>query len=239
MATEGQAAQLLEDQDQNPARFSWSGWNVPSVLLFVCVLVGVGLRVPVNGLGSLAWITTLMAINIIRRPFEEEQQRNTIAEKFEVTTEKVLLFGVFLGMYLIPAIFLLTGFPRVADYDGLGAWSTIVSIAVTLPALYLFWRSHVDLGRNWSVTTELRENHTLTTTGVYSKVRHPMYTSLFLISLVQPLLIHNWIAGFTPLCSFTILYVIRVGYEEDMMVKHFGDEYRQYCSKTGRLLPCF
>ena len=45
--------------------------------------------------------------------------------------------------------------------------------------LWLFFRSHADLGTNWSVTLEVREGHRLITQGVYRRIRHPMYAALF------------------------------------------------------------
>ena len=227
------ASPLLEDEDSKPMP------PITAFYLVLCffVLLAIARRVEVNGVGSLVWIMTWMAVTAIRLPFEKDQQANVIAEKVHTSTEKALLCGVLFGMYFIPTIFLLTGFPSAADHDDPGTWSTAVASVVTALALYLFWRSHVDLGRNWSPTTELRENHTLVTTGVYHQVRHPMYTALWMLTMVQALLVNNWIAGFTPVLSFAVLYFVRVGYEEEMMIQHFGDEYREYCSKTGRLVP--
>jgi len=50
-------------------------------------------------------------------------------------------------------------------------------------------RTHKDLGRNWSVTLEVREQHALVTNGVYSRVRHPMYSAFWLWALAQALLL--------------------------------------------------
>jgi protein-S-isoprenylcysteine O-methyltransferase Ste14 len=36
---------------------------------------------------------------------------------------------------------------------------------------------------------------------------------------------------------FLPLYITRMPREEQMMIDHFGDEYRQYMRTTGRLLP--
>jgi protein-S-isoprenylcysteine O-methyltransferase Ste14 len=44
--------------------------------------------------------------------------------------------------------------------------------------LWLFYRSHADLGTNWSITLEIREQHRLITQGVYRRIRHPMYSAL-------------------------------------------------------------
>ena len=46
--------------------------------------------------------------------------------------------------------------------------------------LWCFYRSHVDLGTNWSITLEVRERHQLVTHGTYRHVRHPMYLALLL-----------------------------------------------------------
>ncbi|NOT29051.1 MAG: isoprenylcysteine carboxylmethyltransferase family protein [Planctomycetes bacterium] len=56
-------------------------------------------------------------------------------------------------------------------------------------------RSHADLGTNWSITLEVREQHTLVTRGVYARVRHPMYTALLLYALGQWLVVPNWLVA--------------------------------------------
>ena len=54
---------------------------------------------------------------------------------------------------------------------------------------------------------------------------------------MQPLLDHNWIAGFSAPIAFGIMYVIRVPYEEAMMRQKFGSAYDEYCERSGRLVP--
>lgn len=104
-------------------------------------------------------------------------------------------------------------------------------------ALWLFRRTHADLGRNWSVTLEIKDNHNLITGGVYRYVRHPMYSAFFLWALAQLILIPNWIAGPAGIVGFGILYAFRIGREEQMMLDTFGDEYRAYSARTARLIP--
>ena len=104
-------------------------------------------------------------------------------------------------------------------------------------ALWLFWRSHTDLGQNWSVTLELRKGHQMVTQGVYRRIRHPMYASIWLFGLGQGLLLENWLAGWSALVSFTPMYFFRVPREEQMMFEFFGQEYRDYKQRTGRLVP--
>ena len=104
-------------------------------------------------------------------------------------------------------------------------------------ALWLFWRSHADLGLNWSMHLRVREGHELVTRGVYRRVRHPMYSAIWLFSSAQALLLANAAAGWSALLTFGILYFIRVPQEEAMMCETFGQAYRDYMQDTGRLWP--
>lgn len=45
--------------------------------------------------------------------------------------------------------------------------------AVLFFAVWLLWRSHADLGRNWSPMLEIRQEQSLATQGVYRLIRHP------------------------------------------------------------------
>lgn len=64
-----------------------------------------------------------------------------------------------------------------------------------------------------------------------------MYLAIWLWSLAQALLLENWLAGCGALLSFAPLYFIRTPREEALMCETFGDEYRSYMERTGRILP--
>lgn len=150
--------------------------------------------------------------------------------------EKGLLAVVALGSLLLPVLYLFTPLLRFADYR-LPAFVPWAGAAVMLVALWLFRRSHADLGRQWSISLEVREDHRLITHGVYRSIRHPMYLAIWLWSLAQALLLENWLAGCGALLSFAPLYFIRTPREEALMCETFGDEYRSYMERTGRILP--
>ncbi len=104
-------------------------------------------------------------------------------------------------------------------------------------AIFVFWRSHADLGLNWSPSLEIREKHELITRGIYGLIRHPMYASQWLWVIAQPLLLQNWLAGFANLILFIPFYILRVQAEEQMMLETFGASYQEYMQKTGRVFP--
>lgn len=152
--------------------------------------------------------------------------------------ERALLGVVFAGTMLLPVLYLFTPWLDFAAYP-LPAPAPWCGLIVMVLALWLFWRSHADLGANWSITLEVRKDHHLITRGVYRRIRHPMYAAIFLFGLAQGLMLPNWLAGWSALVSFGVMYLARTPREEQMMIEVFGQEYRDYMRRTGRLLPRF
>ena len=116
-------------------------------------------------------------------------------------------------------------------------WIRWVGSGILLIGNLLFWWSHAALGRNWSPVTEIRVGHQLVTSGPYRYIRHPMYAAFFLAGIGLSLLTANWVVACAYLGSVTLMYVLRVSSEEEMMLEQFGDAYRDYMDRTGRLVP--
>jgi protein-S-isoprenylcysteine O-methyltransferase Ste14 len=64
-----------------------------------------------------------------------------------------------------------------------------------------------------------------------------MYSALFLYAMGQALVLPNWVAGPSYLVAIALLFALRVGPEEKMMLETFGNEYAAYMKKTKRLVP--
>lgn len=116
---------------------------------------------------------------VIRLPYQRENKKNKIAYDRKTMQEKVLILLVFIGMIILPLIYVMSPWLNFANYS-LPLWANWLGVAAFAVALWLFWRSHRDLGKNWSPTLEVREGHTLVSNRVYQTIRHPMYTSVWL-----------------------------------------------------------
>lgn len=210
--------------------------TVATTLLGVVLLVLAGLRWRDNGWGTLVWLLAQVAMFAIRTPHALRNRANVVVEARKDRSEVALLAAMFLTMMLLPLFHLATGLFRFADY-GLPEWATGLGVLAQFPFLWLFWRSHTDLGRNWRPGLEVRADHALVTNGIYARIRHPMYAAIWISSLAQPLLIHNWIAGFLVVPAFAAMWFLRVPNEEAMMRTRFGAAYNDYCRRAGQLLP--
>jgi len=173
---------------------------------------------------------------LIRAPISQRRKSEKMSARRITSQENLLLGLLFAGMLFLPLIYSATNWLDFANYT-LPVWAGWLGVVVMLGALFIFWRSHADLGLNWSPSLEIREKHTLITNGIYGAIRHPMYASQWLWSIAQILLIQNWIAGLIGLIIFTPFYLLRVRAEERLMLDTFGEEYQAYMQRTGGVLP--
>lgn len=89
---------------------------------------------------------------------------------------------------------------------------------------FCFWARAV-LGRNWSGTVTLKENHELIVRGPYRLVRHPIYTGL-LTMVVATAIQQGRIAGIIGFALICVSLWIKSGHEEEVMRKQFPEQYR-------------
>jgi protein-S-isoprenylcysteine O-methyltransferase Ste14 len=180
----------------------------------------------------LAAVLVMMAI---RAPHGQRSRTVKVAKSYKTPLETGLLILAWVG-FLVPLIWVASPVFSFADYP-LRTGPLVAGVLCYLIGLWLFYRSHADLGTHWSITLEVRDGHRLVTHGVYRAVRHPMSSALLLYSVGQALVIPNWVAGLSNLVAFVVLFALRVGPEERMMAQQFGDEYAAYTARTKRLVP--
>jgi protein-S-isoprenylcysteine O-methyltransferase Ste14 len=185
---------------------------------------------------KIIWAIGVVGWFVIRLPHDRRSRRTAKVRRASGLREKLLLSASTTGLGILPALYVFGHAFRFADYS-LHPAQVVTGGLIFAVALWMFYRTHKDLGRNWSVTLEVRDQHRLVTQGVYNSVRHPMYAAFWLWALAQAFLLPNWIAGPAGLIGFGILFFMRVGREEQMMIETFGDEYRSYMQRTARVVP--
>jgi len=171
----------------------------------------------------------------IRAPHGRESRRVKVIKSHKTALESVILVLAWTGFF-IPLIWISSPAFSFAEYP-LRIGPLVSGIVCFVIGLWLFYRSHADLGANWSITLEVRDRHRLITQGIYRRVRHPMYAALLLYGVAHALVIPNWVAGPSNLVAFAVLFALRVRAEERMMLEQFGDEYTAYMARTKRLVP--
>ena len=174
---------------------------------------------------------------VIRKIYTVRCRNSKAIRKYKSVVDIILLSAAGIGM-ILPFFFMFTTLLDFADYH-LPGWLGWIGTAIFAMALLLLWRSHADLGRNWSAILQIRHEHSLITNGIYRHIRHPMYAAHLLWAIAQGLLLENWLAGWAFLVVFVPLYLIRAPKEEQMMLEQFDEQYRQYITRTGGIIPRF
>ena len=187
-------------------------------------------------LSKIVWLFFVIGWAFLRLNPNRRARKTAVRYSARGVREFLLLAMSLTGLGILPGLYIATHFPRFADYPFIPV-ASYLGVAADIASLWLFYRTHSDLGHNWSVSLDLRERHTLVTTGIYATVRHPMYSGFWLMALAQALLLPNWVAGPAGLIGFGLLFFGRVRREEEMMMTAFGEEYRVYMRRTARVVP--
>lgn len=182
------------------------------------------------------YLIGLVPLAIIRTYYRLLSRGAPVAVDRRTIGEIAVMLQAAVGMLVIPLLFVFSSVLDFADYE-LPAWTAWAGAAVLASGIWLLWRSHAGLRQNFSSTLQLKQEHELITGGVYARIRHPMYAALWLLAIANTLLLHNWIAGWSYVVCFGLLYFVRVPREERMMLDRFGESYRRYVARTGRVMP--
>ena len=125
------------------------------------------------------------------------------------------------------AIIVLSFFGMHAAHLPWTAWR-IAGIAIAAPAFLLFVAARIELGRAFSVQAKAT---TLVTTGVYSRIRNPIYFfgAMLLLGIIIWTGRPSWLLIFVVIIP---LQVVRSRKEERVLTEKFGAAYLDYKKKT-------
>lgn len=164
------------------------------------------------------------------------EERNTLKKREEGFASKI---AGLLGMIGFVAILVYAISPAWLPWASmpLPLWLRWSGIGIALAGFSLLQWAQNTLGKNWSDTPRMIQQQSLITSGPYQFIRHPIYTAFLLILGSTFLISANWLIGFSWIGMTVLEVASRIGFEENLMLEYFGDRYREYMKRTGRLLP--
>jgi protein-S-isoprenylcysteine O-methyltransferase Ste14 len=194
------------------------------------------------GIFKFLFLVGLLVEELIRLPHQrrhrQSKKQNSMFHDRISPPGTLLDMFAFAGLEIVPALYVFTPWLDFANYP-LIAWVGWSGVVIFAFALWLLWRAHRDLGRQWSPTLAIQIEHTLVMQGVYRYIRHPIYAALWLTGIAQICLLPNWLAGFAGVVCFLPFYLVRAHQEEQSLLGHFGKAYQSYMQRTGRVMPRF
>ncbi|HEY3921178.1 MAG TPA: isoprenylcysteine carboxylmethyltransferase family protein [Gaiellaceae bacterium] len=114
-------------------------------------------------------------------------------------------------------------------------WLRIAGGALELAAIAIFAVSRLTLGRSFTPLPKPRDRGTLSTTGIYAQVRHPVYAAL-IVGGVGLALHHSWLV-FAPTAVIAVVFWLKSLREEAWLVTRYPgyEDYRR--STRYRFFP--
>lgn len=89
----------------------------------------------------------------------------------------------------------------------------------------------------WQKIHKARGRGKLMTWGVYSKIRHPQYTGLFIILFGEGIVHWPTVVSVLAFPIIIAAYTSLAKKEEQQMLDQFGDEYRDYQKRVPMFIP--
>ncbi len=112
----------------------------------------------------------------------------------------------------------------------------IIGLLLCVLGAMVACRSRYLLGKNWSLSVQAKESHELIQSGIYSLVRHPIYSGILLLYAGSAIV--N--GGYTGVLAVVIVFISfwsKLKKEESMLTSIFGDQYLEYKTRTKALIP--
>jgi protein-S-isoprenylcysteine O-methyltransferase Ste14 len=116
-------------------------------------------------------------------------------------------------------------------------WIQITGIALAVLGIALTVWAQLDMGDSWRVGVDESETTALVHTGMFGRVRNPIYTAMLTFDLGIALVTPNFVtlAGLILAVGALELQVRRV--EEPYLLGKHGEAYRGYTASVGRFIP--
>jgi len=139
-------------------------------------------------------------------------------------------------LWLSPFVYLINPQWMAWSKIGLPEWARWLGIAIGIFCTFGIYWLFSSIGSGITATSATRKEHSLSTSGPYRWIRHPLYTfgTFFFISFGMTA--DNWFIASLGLLTFIVM-AIRTPKEEANLIEKFGDEYRDYMKRTGRFFP--
>lgn len=112
----------------------------------------------------------------------------------------------------------------------------IVGLVFCLGGTFLAcWARH-NLGNNWSLSVQEKENHQLIKSGIYGIIRHPIYLGLLMLFVGNAIIVGDYRGIIAVLIVFSSFWY-KLLKEEKILLSIFGNQYTEYKKKTKALIP--
>ena len=114
--------------------------------------------------------------------------------------------------------------------------TTVCGLTLTAAGIGIAFWARFALGRNWSGTVTVKQDHQLIRNGPYRIVRHPIYSG-FLLAMAGTAIGYGMMTCLLGLALTFVGLWTKWKTEEKFMVEQFGAQYLQYRREVKAVIP--
>src|SRR6266705_4844126 len=205
-------------------RFAWKGLVVVLVAL---PIFASGLGLVLFDTAYFVWIASeLFGAALLPRL----RRRGATRIKRDRGSGALIIFTVFVSIILALSL----GYASVGP---LPDWVFYPGIFLILLGVLVRQWAIAVLGRFFSLTVRVAEDHRVVVKGPYRLVRHPSYTGVLITFIGLALAVQSSGALLVLLAVFGVSYGYRMRVEERVLLSELGQDYAEYMKRTKRLIP--
>lgn len=178
----------------------------------------------------LAWLVFLIVWIIGAFRTKKSNQQEPLRKRFLWYWFPLIIAGLLFHTEWFMGMWIRENFVEHTDLVGI-----IGASIAWLGTLLACW-SRFLLGKNWSVSVQLKKGHELIQKGPYEIIRHPIYTAILLLFLGNVIIVGDY----RGILAFLIVFISiwrKLKLEERWLAEHFGETYVNYKAKTKALFP--
>jgi len=117
------------------------------------------------------------------------------------------------------------------------AWIQTGGIVVATAGIAATVYAQLEMGDSWRIGVDTKETTTLVHTGVFGRIRNPIYTAMFTFGIGIALMTPNLVAFAALILLVTTIELQVRRVEEPYLLRTHGDAYRGYAASVGRFIP--
>ena len=168
-------------------------------------------------------------LEVYDKKYQINEKRDIVKENMKARTFFVYSLSVFAGLIYIDQT-------RIPTSDVMSTLLDVVGIITTLIGFVIFMFGRVEIDGLWGphlYSYKDKSLHKIITSGVYNKMRHPIYMGQFILALSTFILSKSWLFVVFPM--FVIIFnTFRATQEENYLTEQFGEQYLDYKKKVKK-----
>ena len=171
------------------------------------------------------WIFWLVTALFVKRSIRRQSPGSRIVQFLPVIAGFYFLFGRGVWPHWLRL--------RFVPVSPVWMWTGLVITAMGIA--FSVW-ARLWIGRNWSGTVTIKEQHELIQNGPYGLVRHPIYSG-FLLAFLGTAIIVGELHGLMGFPMVVLGWGLKARLEESFMTQQFGAAYLDYKRRVKALVP--